>query len=196
LTPTLRRDLGIAAAVLFVLLVVVGLLSLRLWDWWRYRGEISVDFDPEGPSGLPPGSFQGWARNPDGSLAAASVNGKTFVVDTRTGDAVADLGDLEATIFVGDEVLVAFGREVWGPGDGLAVVDLAHESVDQVEERGGAEGGLYPVRLRSDGQVLVCQWFDNGSDQVCEPGRWFLDPDAGTLEPVPVDDLEAGRQPD
>ena len=150
--PRLRRDFGILAAVLVVLLAVVGFVGFRVWDWWRYHGEISVDFDPRPLSDPPRGPLDAWPHSPDGSLAAVEHGDRTFVIDTSTGAPVADLGVVDATAFVTDEILVAFGEEVLGPHEGLAVIDLADGSVDQVEERGGTEGVLHPVSVRADGR--------------------------------------------
>jgi hypothetical protein len=178
---TARRDLGLLAGLGVVLAAVLAVAGLRAWDWWRYQGEIHVDFEPHAPTAAARGSLTGFPHSPDGSLAAVRYGDRTDVVDAATEAPVADLGEVVDTIFVTDAVLVAFGEDVPGPHDGIAVIDLDDQTVDQVDDRAGAEGELQARRVTDEGRVVACELVPTDSSEVCGAERYLIDPEAGEL---------------
>lgn len=183
----MNRKLAAAVAGMFLVLVgAAGYTGFRVWDWWTYGGEIAVDFDPEPPAEPVRGSIDGFPASPDGHLTAALFGDRTLVVERPGRSPVADLGEVGSTIFVTDDRLVVFGESRYGH-EGSAVVDLAEQSVDQIDDLADTEGPLHAMRVRPDGLVLACEWGFNSSasTETCGPERYLLDPGTAELRLAP-----------
>ena len=180
-----RRERAVFAAMVLVLLGGSLYAGYRVRDWWLYRGEIAVDFDPDAPDVISRLPLAGFDQSPSGALAIVIKEDRSYVVETATHDVRAALGDVEAAAFVTDDVLVAFGGELMGPHEGMAVVDLVDESVDQVDDVAGTNSAVQPIRVTDHGLVVACEWHDASSDQWCEPERYLLDFETAELRLAP-----------
>jgi hypothetical protein len=178
-----RRDGLLLGTIVLVLLGAVAYAGFRAREWWLYRGEVAVDWHPDPID--PVRSYERYPTSPDDALAAVLTDDGTVVVDEESGDAVADLGDVASVMWVSDDVLVAFGGELMGPHEGMAVIDFDDRSIDQVDDLAGTNREVHPVRLTRDGRLVACEWHDAGSDQWCEAERYLLDPEKAELRLAP-----------
>jgi hypothetical protein len=169
------------------LLVVAAAAGLQLWSWWDRSDDVAVDFDPEAPVEPLRGSVSAWPESPDGRLVARLYGDRTFVVEAAGPEVFADLGEVGSTIFVSDDVLVAFSDDRFGVPEGAAVIDLGSQSVDQVDDLADADGPLHAMRVRDDGRVVVCEWgyHDDASAETCGTERFLLNPENAELELAP-----------
>lgn len=182
--PTLARDLGLTLVLLAVLFGAVGVVGLRVLDRWHHRDDLGVDFDPEQPAvDVTQRFFR--LRNPSETRFTAHLDSH-LVVDAADGTVLTDLGaDVDEVAWVDDDRLIAFGQSNGGGFEGLAVVDLADRSVDQVDRNGHSGHGYHPVRLTDDGDLLVCEWLRPDPSGTATCGKHFLlDPDIAELKPV------------
>ena len=94
------------------------------------------------------------------------------------------LEEVDEVAWLTDDRLVAFGRS--GPMDmgfdGLAVVDLDDEDVDQVDLGFDPDAPFAPTRLRPDGRLGVCTLvYDQTASAPTCAERYVLDPDEARL---------------
>jgi hypothetical protein len=83
-------------------------------------------------------------------------------------------------------VTAALGSSIRGDFEGLAVVDIADQSVDQVDTGGRTGSAFGPVSVTDDGLVEVCSMvLESGSSSAtCDPARFVIDPGTAELSPV------------
>jgi hypothetical protein len=180
------REAGLVVAIGVVLLAVVAAVALPRLDAWRHRHDLTADFDPEPPHGgfRTDGSYR--LYSPGNTRFAIHAGSDMNVVEADGHDVPAVLEDVDEVAWVADDVLVAFGQGLQGDYEGLAVVDLGAETVEQVDRNGQTDTGFSPVRIAADGQVVACDW---GYDQAasapqCGTRRYLIDPATAELHPA------------
>ena len=153
-----RRLLAISLGVLAVLCVAIAWFTFAfLRDLWQSRHDIAVDWDPVADEDRP---YEPLAprrtASPDGTRFVVNSQGRLLIAEAEDESVIADMGDVDEVAWVSEDVLVAFGQGTFGGFEGLAVVDLADRSVEQVDTDGRTDEGFSPVSVTDDGQIEVC----------------------------------------
>ncbi len=180
-----RRLLTISLAALAVIGITIAWFTFAyVRDLWQGRHDIAADWEPATPPGQPIGT--GRTASPDGSRFAVRSQGEMLLVEAAHRTPIADLGDVSEVAWVSEDVLVAFGSSIRGDFEGLAVVDLADRTVEQVDTDGRTDDAFSPISVADDGLVEVCSMVlgPGASAATCGPDRFLLDPATASLAPA------------
>ena len=186
--PRSRRLLLISLGVLAIVFVAIAWFTFTyVRGLWEGRHDVAVDWDPVADDDRP---YEPLAprrtASPEGTRFVVNSQGRLLIVDAADEDVLGDMGDVDEVAWVSEDVLVAFGQGTFGGFEGLAVVDIADRSVEQVDVDGRTDEGFSPVAVTEDGQVEVCEWIYDGdaSSAACGPDRFLIDPTTAELTPA------------
>lgn len=183
-----RRLLAISLAALAVVFVVIAWFTFTyVRNLWQGRHDVAVDWDPVAEADRP---YEPLAprrtASPDGTRFVVNSQGRLLIADTGDESVLADMGDVDEVAWVSEDILVAFGGSTRGDFEGLAVVDIADRSVEQVDTDGRNDDAFSPVALTADGLVEVCSMIleQGASSAACGPDRFLIDPATASLAPA------------
>ena len=183
-----RRLLLISLGVLAVVFVAIAWFTfLFLRGLWEGRHDVAVDWEPVADDDRP---YEPLAprrtASPEGTRFVVNSQGRLLIADTEDESVIADMGDVDEVAWVSEDVLVVFGQGTFGGFEGLAVVDIADRSVEQVDTDGRTDEGFSPVSVTDDGRVEVCEWiYDSAASSAsCGPDRYLVDPTTAELTPA------------
>lgn len=183
-----RRLLAISLAVLAVLFVAIAWFTFTyVRGLWEGRHDIAVDWDPVADEGRP---YEPLAprrtASPDGTRFVVNSQGRLLIAATEDESVLADMGDVDEVAWVTDDVLVVFGQRTFGGFEGLAVVDVADRTVEQIDTGGRTDEGFSPVAVTDDGLVEACEWVydSDASSAACGPDRFLIEPATAELTPA------------
>ena len=182
-----RRLLAISLAVLAVIGITIAWFTFaHVRDLWQGRHDIAVTWDPEPTAERTfraPGSHR--SLSPEETRFVVRSQGRLLLFDADE-KLLADLGEVDEVAWVSEDVLVAFGQGFTGDFEGLAVIDLADQSVEQVDTGGRTDDAFSPVAVTDDSLVEVCSMvYDSASSNAhCTPDRFLIDPATAGLSPA------------
>jgi hypothetical protein len=177
--------MAISLAVLAVVFVAIAWFTFTyVRNLWDGRHDIAVDWDAETPEDMSVNPVsEGDGAQP---YSGARVTDRMLVVDLAERRVVADLGDVDEIRWISDDVLVAFGSTIRGDFEGLAVVNITDQSVEQVDVGGRSDTAFSAVALTDDGRLEVCSMIlePGASSATCGPEHFVLDPATAELTPA------------